>query len=300
MEQERSSKGKVRYYILSLVPVTATLLIQVASGLLWSIIGSVMYVASLIGEGKQELLNDPQLYEAEATAYIMDGIIYAVVIAQIITLIGVVIWYGILVKKQNLNRPVRACVNGRTILMCICLGVSMQFVIGFFLNLAALVFPDALQAYSELIQDIGIGESSLISVIATVILAPISEELLFRGLTLRFLNKTGIHFWIANIIQAALFGILHMNIVQGLYAFVIGLVLGCVAGKCRTVFLPIMIHLIFNLSGVVLGMLPAGSSGRLINILLFVGGCAVLAAGFFLLKKENASIEKKQEAYERL
>lgn len=296
MEQERSSKGKVRYYILSLVPVAATLLIQVASGLLWSIIASVMYVARLIGEGKQELLNDPQLYEAEATAYIMDGIIYAVVIAQIITLIGVVIWYGILVKKQNLNRPVRACVNGRTILMCICLGVSMQFVIGFFLNLAVLVFPDTMQAYSELIQDIGIGESSLISVIATVILAPISEELLFRGLTLRFLNKTGMRFLFANIIQAALFGFLHMNIVQGLYAFVIGLVLGCVAGKCRTVFLPIMIHLIFNLSGVVLGELPVGTSGWLLSILFFVGGCAVLAAGFFLLKKETASIAQKQES----
>lgn len=297
VEQERKSKGKVRYYILSLVPVAATLLIQVASGLLWSIIGSVMYVVKMIGEGKQELLNDTQLYEAEATAYIMDGIIYAVVIAQIITLIGVVIWYGILVKKQNLNRPVRECVNGRTLLMCLLIGVSMQFVIGFFLNLAALVFPDALQAYSELIQDVGIGESSLISVIATVILAPVSEELLFRGLTLRFLNKTGMKFLFANIIQAALFGFLHMNIVQGLYAFVIGLVLGYVAGKCRTVFLTIVIHLIFNLSGVVLGELPVGASGWLINIIFFVGGCAVLAAGFYLLKKETASIAQKQEAY---
>lgn len=297
MGQERKSKGKVRYYILSLVPVAATLLIQVASGLLWSIIGSVMYVAKMIGEGKQELLNDTQLYEAEATAYIMDRIIYAVVIAQIITLIGVVIWYGILVKKQNLNRPVRECVNGRTLLMCLLTGVSMQFVIGFFLNLAALVFPDALQAYSELIQDVGIGESSLISVIATVILAPVSEELLFRGLTLRFLNKTGMKFLFANIIQAALFGFLHMNIVQGLYAFVIGLVLGYVAGKCRTVFLTIVIHLIFNLSGVVLGELPAGASGWLADILFFVGGCAALAAGFFLLKKETASIAQKQEAY---
>lgn len=300
MEQERTSKGKVRYYFLSLVPVSATLLIQVASGLLWSIAGSFVYVFGMLRDGKQELLSDPQLYEAEATAYLMDRIIYAVVIAQIITLIGVVIWYGILVKKQKLNRPVRECVNGRTLLMCLLFGVSMQFVIGFFLNLATLVFPDAMQAYRELIQDVGIGENSLISVIATVILAPISEELLFRGLTLRFLNKTGVCFWIANIIQAALFGFLHMNIVQGLYAFVIGLILGCVAGKCRTVFLPIVIHLIFNLSGVVLGELPAGSSGWLINILLFVGGCAVLAAGFFLLKKETVSIEQKWEMDHKL
>jgi hypothetical protein len=38
-------------------------------------------------------------------------------------------------------------------------------------------------------------------------------------------------FWVANILQAVLFGIYHMNPLQGIYAFFIGLFLGYVCHK---------------------------------------------------------------------
>ncbi len=64
----------------------------------------------------------------------MQYIIYAVIVAQILTLIGAEIWYGILIKRKNVNRPIKDCVNVRTVLMCILAGIGLQLVIDFFLN----------------------------------------------------------------------------------------------------------------------------------------------------------------------
>lgn len=56
--------------------------------------------------------------------------------------------------------------------------------------------------------------------------APISEELLFRGLVLRSMEKHGKHF--AIIASALLFGLFHGNLIQAPFAFLVGLVLGYV------------------------------------------------------------------------
>ena len=70
----------------------------------------------------------------------------------------------------------------------------------------------------------GIGTNGMV-IFATVCLAPIGEELVFRGLTMKYAEKAFGRFWAANLLQAFLFGVIHMNWVQGVYAFFGGLVL---------------------------------------------------------------------------
>ena len=170
------------------------------------------------------------------------------------------------------------------------LGNANKILVRFLLNIAALAFPNAMEAYSQLVETVGIGETTWISLLATVILAPISEELLFRGLTLRFLRSAGVKFAAANLIQALFFGILHMNLVQGIYAFAVGLVLGYVAGKCRTVFLPILLHLCFNIAGTVLAALLSGNTGWLMQGILTVAGVLMLTGAFLLVQKEMKNL----------
>ena len=279
-------KGKAGYYVLSVVPLFATLMIQVLSGLACSVIGSIAYSVRIAMNGKAEILNDPAALQAAVTDYVMQYIIYAVIVAQILTLIGAAVWHGILIKKKNTNRPIKECVNVQTILMCVLAGIGLQLVIDFVLNIVALAFPDAMAAYSELVETVGIGETTWISLLATVILAPISEELLFRGLTLRFLRSAGVKFAIANVLQALFFGILHMNLVQGIYAFTVGLVLGYVAGKCRTVFLPILLHLCFNFAGTFLGAWMPENSGWFMQVVFLIIGVLMLTGAFLLVQKE--------------
>lgn len=58
-------------------------------------------------------------------------------------------------------------------------------------------------------------------------LAPLSEEILFRGYVLRSLRPYGRRFAILG--SALLFGLFHGNLLQGPYAFLVGLILGYLA-----------------------------------------------------------------------
>ena len=88
------------------------------------------------------------------------------------------------------------------------------------------------------------------------IFAPITEEILFRGLIQRTLRPYGKRF--AIIMSAFAFGIFHGNLLQTPYAFLVGLILGYVASE-YSIGWAMLLHMINNL---VLGdMLPRLTGG---------------------------------------
>ncbi len=76
------------------------------------------------------------------------------------------------------------------------------------------------------------------------ILAPISEEIIFRGFVLRSLKPFGKRFAIFG--SAFLFGLFHGNLLQTPYAFLVGLVLGYTAVE-YSIFWAIVLHTFNNL-----------------------------------------------------
>ena len=80
-------------------------------------------------------------------------------------------------------------------------------------------------------------------------LAPIAEEIIFRGITFKLARKFTAKFWIANTIQALMFGIAHGNLVQGTYAFALGLVIGYIYRKFNSLWAAMLAHLTFNFAG---------------------------------------------------
>lgn len=55
-------------------------------------------------------------------------------------------------------------------------------------------------------------------------------------------------FWVANVVQALLFGVMHGNIVQGLYTFATGLLLGLLCWRLGDLRYPILLHFGLNVS----------------------------------------------------
>lgn len=92
-----------------------------------------------------------------------------------------------------------------------------------------------------------------------VVIDPFAEELCFRGVSLTALERHGLPFWAANLIQAVLFATFHFNIVQSAYAFACGLVLGGLRQRDGIASSAIA-HCACNLSGVILGMILAGAA----------------------------------------
>ncbi len=84
----------------------------------------------------------------------------------------------------------------------------------------------------------------------TLIVAPIVEEIVFRGVLISSLGKVITPIG-ALIVTSVLFGISHGNIVQGLYSFLLGLVLGFVRIRSRNLSNSILMHITFNASNVI-------------------------------------------------
>ncbi|WP_346881746.1 type II CAAX endopeptidase family protein [uncultured Algibacter sp.] len=89
---------------------------------------------------------------------------------------------------------------------------------------------------------------SIIYLLAALTIAPIVEEIIFRGIILDgLLNNTKIYKWKAIIFSASLFAIIHISPVQVFSAFVIGFVCGAYYSKTRNLFATIILHSIANL-----------------------------------------------------
>lgn len=91
-----------------------------------------------------------------------------------------------------------------------------------------------------------ISEDSLIFVLlTTVILGSIIEELICRGVILKRASRI-MPFYAANILQALLFALAHMNLIQIIYTFPIGLLYGYLVNKYQSIISSIILHILGN------------------------------------------------------
>ena len=79
-------------------------------------------------------------------------------------------------------------------------------------------------------------------------------------------------------IDAALFGLVHMNWVQGGYAFALGFLLGIVYKKSGSLAAPMLMHMFFNFCGTYLATALTGVP-LAVNILLLVLGPVCIGVG---------------------
>ena len=83
------------------------------------------------------------------------------------------------------------------------------------------------------------------------VLAPVCEELVFRGAIFGGMKKEG-NVFKAVMASGLLFGLLHMNINQASYAFVIGILLGFLVEATGSIFSSILFHVLINTSNAVM------------------------------------------------
>ena len=91
----------------------------------------------------------------------------------------------------------------------------------------------------------GLIAPNFLSFILIVILPPILEELLFRGVILDGLLKN-MSSRLAILISSALFGVIHMNPLQFVTAFILGLLIGWVYQKTRSLLACMIMHATTN------------------------------------------------------
>lgn len=144
------------------------------------------------------------------------------------------------------------------------------------------------------------GDSNTFSMfLYSAILAPVSEEILFRGYVLRSLRPYGKRFAIFG--SALLFGLFHGNLLQAPYAFLAGLVLGYAAAE-YSILWSVLLHMFNNL-------VMADLMTRLLDLLPemaadIVSGCifgafAIAAVVLLIVKRRDVKAYRKGEWMDR-
>ena len=171
-------------------------------------------------------------------------------------------------------------------ILCVFLGA--QFLSQIALTLLELVLNGFGLSILEGVEALSVSTDNLSMFLYAGILAPITEEILFRGLIQKTLMPYGRNF--AIFVSAFTFGLFHGNLVQSPFAFLVGLVLGYVAAEYSIAW-AMLLHMINNLlladalnrltSG-----LPAETAGMVIWAVLFV----FAVAGTIVLIRRRGSI----------
>ena len=86
--------------------------------------------------------------------------------------------------------------------------LGMQYLSSYMVMLIAAIRPAWFQTYQSMMEGIGFGDMTPLLAVYTVLIAPISEELIFRGVTLKYASRA-MPFFMANIFQSVLFGYLY-------------------------------------------------------------------------------------------
>ena len=148
------------------------------------------------------------------------------------------IWHLIHFKYVKFNLKSFGEVPSKTIWLSIPLIVAGMF----FINLCSefLGLPD-------LMQDTFLAMSrNIFGIISITIMAPLVEELLFRGAIQGYMLRKGMKPLYAILIASAIFGIVHMNPIQIPFAFAIGMIFGWLYYRTGSVVPGIIGHFINN------------------------------------------------------
>ena len=188
-------------------------------------------------------------------------------------------------KKSVLACHGRMSVGVFAVLACLCM--AAQLVNSLWIAGLELVMNQFDRSVSQILESVS-GQSDTFSMfLYASILAPLSEELIFRGYILQSLRPYGKKF--AVVLSAFVFGIFHGNLLQTPYAFLMGLVLGYVTVEYHIGW-AVALHVFNNLIlADLLTRLTGGLSAQASEAvsLILLGGATAAAVVVMILKRKS-------------
>ena len=235
------SIGKATLYFL--VYFMTQVIITFGYGIIWTTNKTAELMAA--GEEVDALLLTEQL-SAQFTEQAMALTFWAGVVALLIY------WVRFAVRKKNFLKEVELkAIPAKGILPILILALSLNVIVSVAVNYFP--WPQAwMEAYLESSAPL---DGSLMSWLTAVVMAPILEEIVFRGLIYTRLKK-GMPTVVAAVLAALVFGLMHGTIIWVIYAFVTGLVMIWIFEKYQSLAANIIFHLAFNAMGLILSAIP--------------------------------------------
>lgn len=278
-----SNEGKPIYFGASILPVAICFVLQNVLAIMGMEFLFALSFRADADKGILYVLKETSDAATDTTFLMLVSVIYAA-----LTILLFSIWYGKRIypsvppvgRKPSISF---SSVSPLIILSIPLLAISLQYLSNVIVYAVTAISPNSLTFYQDLMKEAGMsteGTTSLspLLILYTLFLGPMSEELAFRGLSLGYARRV-LPFWAANILQAVLFGALHMNLIQFSYAFFAGLILGYLYSLSGNLLLTMVVHISFNTVGLLLGDYLSFSTDQpwLFAIILFIAMAALWA-----------------------
>ena len=169
--------------------------------------------------------------------------------------------------KQSFNKVNFACVA------LIIIGFRLAYDNSLIYWVNNMPMPDVI---NKAFQEIAI--SPIVLILTVTVIAPIYEEVIFRGILLKGMASK-INPILALVVSSLFFALVHLNVPQGINAFLLGLIIGAIYLNTGSIYLCIFAHFFNNSLGVTISgafELLSGKYAILVRGASFILGLIIL------------------------
>ena len=260
------------------------LLVQVLVSAVFSAAISAKMTMEMMASGEE--LDVMAMTEALMTE-VMAKAMEMTFVAGLVTLL--IFWIVFLIRKKKFTREVgirKIPVNGilPIAIMAAAFNVITTVIISF--------VPWPQEWMDSYIQNSSAIDGSLMAWLTAVLMAPVLEEIVFRGLVYTRLKK-GLPVIVAAILTSLAFGIAHGTVIWAIYTFIFSMMLIWVFEKFQSLTACILLHMAYNLSGMALSLIPE-EAGAVILLLCVVSIVGVVFA-YKMIMKVTVDIPRMEE-----
>lgn len=157
-----------------------------------------------------------------------------------------------LLKMDEINQigGERYGLHKTTVTKAVCyaiIAIILSVIINYAVNI---IFSSAMAGY-KMTERVLFSGDLLFRLLVLGIISPICEEYIFRVLVIKRLTIK-VKMSTAVVVSAFIFGIYHMNLMQGVYAVMMGLIIGYVYMKEKNILIPVLMHASANITIILL------------------------------------------------
>ncbi len=279
---EKKSKPGAVFYAIGMV------LAYMGVQLIFTIARVIKLAMDSLTEAGGDMVKYQQLY-MEKVSEASEQLSRDQSIASIASALFVAILFYFIVYRKNKaegkkNELKSKLFNRYGISFVACIIVAVLASVVLLQNLAVAIMPNMGEAISNAMSAV-LGTNEILGIILAVVLAPIAEEMLVRGIIMKRAKKS---FGMVGciIITTFAFALLHGNPIQGMYVIPMGIFWGYLCYKYDSVIPGIICHFLHNL---LVMFLPTSKIGIPVWAIIFsVAFVAVMITGKQLKKHESA------------
>ena len=256
-------------------------LVQIIVSMVYSVVLSTKLTMEMMATG-EEL--DMALLETQLMDAVMGEAMMMTLLSGVIVLL--VFWLVFLIRKKKFSEEV--CIRSipvkgilPVVLLAACFNVITSVIISF------IPWPESwMESYMA---NSSVIDNSIVAWITAVVMAPVLEEIVFRGLMYTRLKK-GLPAILAAVFTSLVFGIVHGTVIWAIYTFIFSLVLIWVFERFQSLAACILLHMAYNLSGMAMSLIPEDAS--VMVLILFVVSIAVAVLMYKQIVKVTEDIPK--------